>query len=294
MALSVTGRAIPRSVLYTSALDPQRLAKALQYDSDLHLIDLEDSVPQLKKEYARTLCRDALMAAPVPQLMAVRINPMHSAEVYRDLVMLLDASSIRPGFLFMTMVETESEVDCLRRSLAEVNWQPQIYATIETVAAIQNIVTLVTKLDGMILGSADLAATLGVPISQSALRSARQAMALAAAGAGIGCLDTGNFHLNEPELLEAEITEAKAMGFHGKGTVHPKELPAINAVFRPDQEEAFQAMRIIEASEAAAEGVCILNGSMIGPPFIRRAKQLLADNLTWQSFFRKTTTEVRR
>ncbi|WP_199322425.1 MULTISPECIES: HpcH/HpaI aldolase/citrate lyase family protein [Calothrix] len=293
MALSVTGRAIPRSVLYTPALDPQRLAKALQYDSDLHLIDLEDSVPRMKKEYARSLCRNALMAAPVPQLMAVRINPIHSAEVYRDLVMLLDAP-IRPGFLFMTMVETESEVDCLRRSLAEVNWQPQIYATIETVAAIQNIATLVTKLDGIILGSADLAATLGVPISQSALRSARQAMALAAAGAGIGCLDTGNFHLDKPELLEAEITEAKAMGFHGKGTVHPKELPAINAAFRPDQEELFQARRIIEASEASAEGVCILDGSMIGPPFIRKAKQLLADNLAWQSFFRRTTTETRR
>lgn len=284
MTAALGTRAVPRSVLYTSARQPSHLAHARRYDADLHLIDLEDSVPPAEREQARLACRDALAADPNPSRTAVRINPFGRADVHRDLVMLMEAQA-RPGFVFMTMVETAAEIVCLRQALADVGWHPQIYATIETVAAVQALPELARVVDGMILGSADLAATLGVDITAEGLRAARQAMALAAAGAGIGCLDTGNFQLDDPERLHAEIAEAKALGFGGKGTVHPKELAAINAAFRPDPDAVRQAQRIIEASLAARGGVCMLDHAMIGPPFVRRAEQLLASTRAWHAVF---------
>ncbi|MCP9946577.1 hypothetical protein LUX12_20195 [Streptomyces somaliensis] len=42
-------RAVPRSILYTPALSLERVVKAWSYDADVHLIDLEDSVPPAGK-----------------------------------------------------------------------------------------------------------------------------------------------------------------------------------------------------------------------------------------------------
>lgn len=277
-------RAIPRSVLYSSARNPGHLAQAWAHDADLYLIDLEDSVPRDGRDAARAACREALAACADPGRMAVRVNGFRTADLCRDMVMLT-AAPVRPAFLFMTMVEDAAEPACLRAALADAGWYPTLYATIETVQALQRIADLSHTLDGMILGSADLAATIGVDIGAAALRAARQAMALAAAGAGIGCLDTGNFRLDDPGALAAEIEEAASLGFHGKGTVHPRELASINAAFRPRAGDIHQARRIMDAAAAAGGGVCMLDGRMIGPPFVRRAGDLLASAQAWQQVF---------
>ncbi|MFV3077183.1 HpcH/HpaI aldolase/citrate lyase family protein [Niveispirillum fermenti] len=277
-------RAIPRSVLYSSARNPAHLAQARTHDADLYLIDLEDSVPRDGRDAARAACRQALAGGGDPGRMAVRVNGCRTADHHRDMVMLMGAP-VRPAFIFMTMVEDAAEPACLRAALADAGWHPALYATIETVQAVQRIAELAHALDGMILGSADLAATIGVDIGAAALRAARQAMALAAAGAGIGCLDTGNFRLDDPGALAAEIEEAVSLGFHGKGTVHPGELAGINAAFRPRAAELHQARRIMEATAAAGGGVCMLDGRMIGPPFVRRARDLLGSAQAWQAAF---------
>lgn len=276
--------AVPASILYSSAQEPEKMVKARRADADLYLVDLEDSVPPSE----RLVAREAVVAylkEPIDLARtAVRINPLSTADYCADVTMLLEQEA-RPGFVFMTMVEDPAEVTCLRRALAGGGWRPQIYATIETVASLRNVHALSAVLDGMILGSADLAAAMGIEISDFGLRAAREAMALAAAGTGAGCIDTGNFRLDDVEALAGEIAEAKALGFHGKGTVHPRELAAINAAFRPDPETTHQARRVCEAYEAAAGGVCVLDGRMIGPPFARLAEERLRRAEAWAAAF---------
>ncbi|BAG17390.1 HpcH/HpaI aldolase/citrate lyase family protein [Streptomyces griseus] len=277
-------RAIPRSILYTPALSPEKVVKAWSYDADVHLIDLEDSVPPADKQAARAVCRAALEKSPRPAGIAVRINELGSLAGIQDVQTLAD-SPVRPGIVLMTMVTTADEVDLLRRMLASAGASPEIYVTVETVEAVTRVDSIARAADGLVLGSADLAATLGVDISWEAMLAARQAMAMACARYGTACVDTANYRLAEPAVLTEETTRVRALGFHGKATVHPGELDVINRLLRPRTEELAQARRVADAVAAADGGIAVLDGNMVGPPFARLARTTVARDDAWTSRF---------
>ncbi|MEV5595352.1 aldolase/citrate lyase family protein [Streptomyces sp. NPDC052496] len=277
-------RAVPRSILYTPALSLERVEKAWSYDADVHLIDLEDSVPPAGKPAARTVCRAALEKAPQPANVAVRMNELGSLDAVHDVLTLTD-SPVRPGIVMMTMVTSAVEIDLLRRTLASADAHPEIYVTVETVEAVTGIDALARAADGLVLGSADLAATLGVEISWEAMQAARQAMAMACARYGTACIDTANFRLAEPEVLAEETTRVRALGFHGKATVHPGELDVINRILRPRPDELGLARRVAAAVTAADGGIALLDGNMVGPPFARMARATVAREDAWASRF---------
>ncbi|MCI4066012.1 CoA ester lyase [Micromonospora sp. R77] len=277
-------RAIPRSILYTPALSLDRVVKAWSYDADVHLIDLEDSVPPAEKPAAREVCRDALEKAPRPANVAVRINELGSVAAVHDLLLLTECPA-RPGIVMMTMVTSADEVELLRRILASAGAQPEIYVTVETVEAIVGIDAIARAADGLVLGSADLAATLGVEITWEAMLAARQAMALACARYGTACIDTANFRLAEPAVLTEETARVRALGFHGKATVHPGELDVINRALRPHPDDLRLARRITDAVRAADGGIAVLDGNMVGPPFARMARDTVAREDAWAARF---------
>ncbi|GAA1989683.1 HpcH/HpaI aldolase/citrate lyase family protein [Kitasatospora viridis] len=279
-----TARAVPRSILYTPALSLERVVKAWSYDADVHLIDLEDSVPPADKPAARAVCRAALEQAPRPQNLAVRINELGSLAALHDLLMLTD-SQIRPGIVLMTMVTSADEVDLLRRMLASAGAFPEVYVTVETVEAVTRIDSIAGAADGLVFGSADLAATLGVDIGWEAMQAARQAMAMACARFGTACIDTANYRLAEPAVLTEETTRVRALGFHGKATVHPRELDVINRILRPRPDELALARRVARAVAAADGGIAVLDGNMVGPPFARLARDTVARGDAWTSRF---------
>ena len=279
-----TARAIPRSILYTPALSLDRVVKAWSYDADVHLIDLEDAVPPSRKPAARMVCRAALEKAPEPANVAVRVNELGTIEAVHDLVMLTEGP-VMPGFVVMTMVRSAFEVTLMRDIFASAGAYPEIFVTVETVEAVTGIDAIAAAADGLILGSADLAATLGIEITWEGMLAARQAMALACARYGTACVDTANFRLGEAEVLAEEIDRVRELGFHGKATVHPRELRAINRALRPDPDGLRQARRVIEAIRAADGGIAVLDGNMVGPPFARLAHATVALGDAWAERF---------
>lgn len=279
-----TARAVPRSILYTPALSLERVVKAWSYDADVHLIDLEDSVPPADKPAARAVCRAALEKAPEPANVAVRMNELGSLAAVHDVLMMAD-SPVRPGIVVMTMVTSATEVDLLRRTLASAGAHPEIYVTVETVEAVTGIDAVARSADGLVLGSADLAATLGVDITWEAMQAARQAMAMACARHGTACIDTANFRLAEPDVLTEETARVRALGFHGKATVHPGELEVINRILRPRPDELALARRVARAVSEADGGIAVLDGNMVGPPFARLARTTVAREDAWTSRF---------
>lgn len=282
--MSAAVRAIPRSILYTPSLSLDRVVKAWSYDADVHLIDLEDSVPPAEKLAARAVCRDALEKAPRPANVAVRINELGTVAAVHDLLMLTD-SPVRPGIVMMTMVTSATEVTLLRQILTSAGAHPEIYVTVETVEAVTDIDAIARAADGLVLGSADLAATLGVAITWEAMLAARQAMAMACARHGTACVDTANFRLCEPAVLAEETARVRALGFHGKATVHPGELATINQALRPRSDDLRLARRVAAAVGAANGGIAVLDGNMVGPPFARMARATVAREDAWEARF---------
>ncbi|NIL44081.1 CoA ester lyase [Salinispora arenicola] len=282
--MSAQVRAIPRSILYTPALSLDRVVKAWSYDADVHLIDLEDSVPQAEKPAARLICRDALQKAPQSPNVAVRINELGSVAAVHDLLMLTD-SPVRPGIIVMTMVVSAAEVTLLRRMLASADAHPEIYVTVETVEAVTDVDAIAREADGLVLGSADLAATLNVEIAWEPMLAARQAMAMASARHGTACIDTANYRLSEPAVLAEETGRVRALGFHGKATVHPGELATINQALRPRVDDLRLARQVVAAVSAANGGIAVLDGNMVGPPFARMARATVARQDAWEARF---------
>ncbi|MCC3766921.1 CoA ester lyase [Streptomyces sp. UNOC14_S4] len=282
--MSGPARAVPRSILYTPALSLEQVVKAWSYDADLHVIDVEDSVPPQQKAAARAVCRAALEKAPEPANVAVRVNQLGTMEAVHDLLMLAECP-VRPGFVVMTMVDSATEITVLRDTLASAGAHPQIYVTVETPRAVTAVDAMAEAADGLVLGSADLAATMGVEITWANMLPARQAMAMACARHGTACIDTANFRLGEPAALAEEIVRVHELGFQGKVTVHPSELDAINRALRPDPRELRRARRVTEAVRAADGGVALLDGNMVGPPFARMARTTVALGDAWAQRF---------
>lgn len=282
--MTSTARAIPRSILYTPALCLERVVGAWSYDADVHLIDLEDAVPVHGKAAARQVCRAALEKAPEPENVGVRVNALGTVEAVHDLVMLTELP-VGPGFVVMTMVRSAVEVTLMRDTLSSAGAHPQVYVTLETPEAVADVGAIAAVADGLVLGSADLAATLGTGITWEGLVAARQSMALACARYGIACIDTANFRLSEPDVLAEEIERVRELGFHGKVAVHPSELEAINRALRPDPEGLRQARRVTEAVRRADGGVAVLDGNMVGPPFARMARATVALGDAWSERF---------
>lgn len=280
----MTARAIPRSILFTPALSLDQVVKAWSYDADVHLIDLEDAVPPPAKPAARTVLRAALEKTPAPAEIAVRVNELGTLEAMHDLLTLAECP-VKPGFILMAMVKSAAEVTLMRDILASAGARPEIFVTVETVAAVRELDAIAAVADGMVFGAADFAAGLGIEISWAGLLAARQAMVLACARYGIACIDTPNFRLAEPSVLAEEIERVRELGFHGKATVHPGELAAINRALRPDPDRLRPARRITEAVRAADGGIAVLDGNMVGPPFARLARVTTALGDAWTARF---------
>ncbi|TDP89625.1 HpcH/HpaI aldolase/citrate lyase family protein [Labedaea rhizosphaerae] len=277
-------RAIPRSILYTPALSLDRVVKAWSYDADVHLIDLEDAVPAPEKAAAREICQAALEKAPNPANVAVRVNELGTMAAVHDLVALTEGP-VAPGFIVMTMVRSAVEVALVRDTFASAGLHPELYVTVETVEAVTGVDAIAAAADGLVLGSADLAATLGVEITWAGMLAARQAMALACGRHGTACIDTANYRLAEPAVLAEETDRVRELGFHGKATVHPAELATINAALRPSADSLHAARRITEAVRAAGGGIAVLDGNMVGPPFARMARTTVALGDAWTHRF---------
>jgi len=99
----------------------------------------------------------------------------------------------------------------------------------------------------------DLTAQLAVPrtIDGDELIFPRAQVALAAAAVGAQAIDAVFTSLDDLTSLERDCTRARAVGFHGKMAIHPRQVPVINAAFTPSGAEIERARRVLDAYEAA-------------------------------------------
>jgi citrate lyase subunit beta/citryl-CoA lyase len=102
--------------------------------------------------------------------------------------------------------------------------------------------------------------------------------ALAAAAAGVEALDTVFTDIPDLEGLRRECQEAVWMGFTGKISIHPNQIPVINEVFTPGQEEVREAQELIAAFEEhrrRGSGAFAFKGQMVDVPHLTRAQKVI-------------------
>ena len=75
-------------------------------------------------------------------------------------------------------------------------------------------------------------------------------------------------------IKEAELV--RDLGFSGKGSIHPKQIPPLNEVFTPGKETIRYAKTVVDAFKKADTGLVVLDGKLIEKPVIRHMERVLA------------------
>ncbi len=267
-----------RSILVATAKKPERFEKAMAFGADITLIDLEDSVPFEFKDQAR---RDGLgflfKMRDVRHTFAVRPNKIDLEEGLKDALALIECGAC-PDVLILPKVESAEDVLIVDRLLSNKLKTVQYYATIETAKGVMNVCEIATsspRLTALILGSADLADDIGSSMSWECMLLARQRIVMATSYAGIDAIDTPFFNFSDPDGLVAEARRAKEMGFSGKIAIHPNQIETVNQVFSPDPETIAWAKLVLDTRNSTSDGICVVNGKMVGPPMVNAAKRTL-------------------
>jgi citrate lyase subunit beta/citryl-CoA lyase len=282
-----------RTRLYLPGNNPDLMLNAGLFGADEIILDLEDSVSPAEKDAARVLVRNTLLAVDFGEAeKLVRINPLETPYGKADIEMIVPAG---PDMLLIPKCSEAKDVRDVEALVAEAEKGCVFDHTIlfmpliETARGVLNAYEIATASDrvvAMCWGAEDLSADLGVERTKEGRESfvARGLVVLAAKAAGVQPLDTVFSDVRDTAGLIESTKEAIALGFEGKGVIHPGQIEPIHRVFAPTAERIEYARKVIAAIEKArakGSGVASLGSKMIDAPIEARAKKILklADSL---------------
>ncbi|CAM5406791.1 citrate lyase subunit beta [Streptomyces spiroverticillatus] len=266
-----------RSWIITPATRTTRFATARTAGAGVVLADLEDSVAAQDKDRART-CAPDFFTPPHPAwcTLGIRINAPHTRDGLKDLT-AITAYPHPPTVVLVPKTESPRDIELVAAVLDTAEYRPQVWALIETPRAFERLPHIMSapRLAGVVFGAADYAAAVGCQMTWEALLHARATLVNSACAAHLPAIDAPVFDLNDTELLRAECHQAKALGFSGKGALHPRQTALINQTFTPSPTEIARAQAIVDAARSSKDTFTTVDGQMVGTPFFRAAQALL-------------------
>lgn len=269
-----------RTFIFAPGLKPEMYPKALACGTDIVCVELEDGIAPKDKDEAREKGM-ALFTSPQADdgiERIVRINCLRTAFGLADVNAVL-ATDTPPPALMLPKVMTTDEIIWLDDLLSERGHDTRLHVIIETNAsleAVHDIAQASTRIDALFFGGVDMAAELRCKNAWEPLLYARSRVVHAAASAGIDAIDVPYLDLEDPDGMAREATLARELGFSGKGSIHPKQIPILNDVFTPSESEIAHARRILDAFAKADTGLVVVDGKLIEKPVLRDMQRILS------------------
>ena len=278
---------VRRSLLYMPGSSMKMLNKAVTLHPDAVILDLEDAVSIAEKEMARQQVIDMLPAIKASgKEVLVRVNGMDTPWGVEDLQAIIPC---KPDAIVLpkASVQYVMTADCIMTVL-EKKYQMEPYSIgmvplFETTDAIVNgyeILGLSPRINGVQFGAEDLTKEMEIARTPGGeeVRYAREQLIFAARARGIDSLDTPYTDVKNLEGLQADVNNAKAMGFTGKTCIHPAHIDTINASFTPSDEEVERSKGIVAAMKegiAQGKGAVMYENKMIDAPVAMRAQKIV-------------------
>ncbi|GLX02861.1 CoA ester lyase [Microtetraspora sp. NBRC 16547] len=277
----MTPTAAPRSCLSVPGVDDRKVHKAWASEADEIVLDLEDAVQASRKAEARDLVA-ALSGRTAGARVAVRVNAARSAWCHLDVAACAGPDGPAESIV-LPKVESAGDLEFLDRLLdgaeaASGRSEPLgVQALIETakgLANLRDIVRATPRLRTLILGYADLGASLGR--SADRWSYAQDAVLVAARSAGLAAIDGPFLGVADDEEFRRRVQHAKELGFDGKWVIHPRQIGTVNAVFTPGADEVAHARAVLDALHGIDRGAVELEGKMVDEAVAVAARRVLA------------------
>ncbi len=276
-----------RALLYVPGDDWHKINKALTFGMDCICLDMEDGVAPSRKEAARENIARALRELDFgASEKLARINAVGSGLEEADLTAALPH---RPDGIVLPKVEDAAQVEWVSQRIEEAerahDWPVgsiRLLVDVETARGIVNLKEIAAhpRLDALIFGAEDLAASLGATRTPEAWEVfyARSAVVLHAKAFGLEAIDMVTVEFHDVERVRREAAFGAQLGYTGKQIIHPNQVKPVQEAFTPDEEAIAQARRIVEAFEAhqrEGRGAFALDGRMIDLPLVKAAQNVL-------------------
>jgi citrate lyase subunit beta/citryl-CoA lyase len=266
------------------------LARALGCAADALVLDLEDAVRPADKADARATVAAWLRERDFGgRERIVRINALDTELADADLEATLPAG---PDAYMIPKLRGPADLETLDvrlRALERRHGRPEgaialIPIATETPEGALSVreIARAPRVAALTWGGEDLSAALGARRNRDArgeyldvFRWARSATLLAAAAAGVDALDAVYVDFRDLDGLRREAEAAADTGFAGKLTIHPDQIPVVNAAFTPSDDEVRAAQELLAAAESAGRGAFEHGGQMVDVPHVVRARRLI-------------------
>ncbi|MGI8414580.1 MAG: HpcH/HpaI aldolase/citrate lyase family protein [Solirubrobacteraceae bacterium] len=285
-----------RSCLSVPGVSAKMIAKSRALSVDEVIIDLEDSVPDDQKVQARRTVVAALAEGDwMTPTVGVRINATDTRWCHRDVIELIEGAGDRLASLIVPKVQGPADVEFVAQLASMVEDECSrtrpvgLELLIETATGLRHVHDAAHasyRVQALIVGYADLAASLGRPItiaddpSGIHWRWVLETVLMAARDAGVQAIDGPYFEIADLEGLRARAKLSRTLGYDGKWALHPSQIEPLDELYSPTAEEFDRASAILEELEHAAaadgRGAVLFEGEMIDEASRKRATQLVA------------------
>lgn len=277
-----------RALLYMPGSDRRKIEKAATLDVDCICMDLEDGTALSKKAEARAVIAQAMEELDFGNSeRCIRINSIGSGFEKDDLASALAA---RPDSIVVPKIETAEQVKWVSDQIETFELTNnlklggiRLLIGVETAKGILNLKEIAEadkRLDAIIFGAEDYAASVGARRTKEATEVlyARQAVVAACAANDLQAIDMVYIDFHDLEGLRREAEQGAGFGFSGKQVIHPNQVAVVQEAFTPSDEAIEYAKRVVESFEVSqkeGKGAYALDGKMIDMPLLKNAQKVL-------------------
>ena len=289
-----------RSCHVVPGSSPRMLEKAATLPADEVILDLEDSVaPGAKGAGVHEAVVATLRAGLAAPTRAVRVNPVDTPFCHRDIVAVVTGAGAEIDVIVLPKVDDPSHVTfadhlltALEAELGLPRGRVGIEAQIESARGLVNAEAIAAcrpgRLEALVVGPGDLAASLGMPHTTigapvpgypgDGWHAVLSRVLVAARASGLQAIDGPYAAIRDLDGLTASARRSRALGYDGKWSIHPDQIGPLNAAYAVPPADLARARRVLEAHAAAAadgSGAASLDGEMIDEATRRMAERLV-------------------
>ena len=280
----------PLMTLYTPGNRKEFVEKAVKYNPDAIIVDLEDAVPIDLKERVRWEVAELIPTLDVPCLVRINSEPHYLEEDLKAVVSRHIYGVVLPKAESVQLIRT---VDDILNSLEKERSLPsnsiRLLLLIETALCVERcfeVASAAARVDTVIFASAedgDLQRDLKCSWSVEGIELlyARSKVLLDARAAGLKYVLDGAFSdIKNDDALRKDCILSKRLGYDGRTLIHPKQLSIAREAYLPTPQELEYYKRLVVAfKEAESKGLAAISfeGRLVDYAMYRKAKEFLSN-----------------
>ena len=215
-----------RSLIFVPGNRPDMLEKARNFDADLIVADLEDSVPMMEKQRARGIVAEAaLTLSGSGQKVAVRLNSLDtgltSEEIHAVVGPHLYGISVGKVASTWEVREYDRLISVAEQKAGLETGSLKLIPWVENSRAVTSATDIGAasgRVVGLAFGAEDYTDDMGIQRTDTGeeVYVPRSLVAIAARSVGVKALDSPYAGFRDPEGLKKDIEQALKLGYTGK------------------------------------------------------------------------------